>query len=321
MTPCLFARSAQVGGAGSCWVAKYSSRAFCMHDSFSSSAFHAFTAAGTGSGFDVKLWLQGYPILMCGLLPLQSINIDFKHVILNANTCFWQSCISTMHFPVQKGEVGTQVQPIALQTDIQGTGKSVHAGKHFQCLLYVYLHMIPVFKSSLGCCVTHGSLSGVACWVVYSKQKNWLTKGQILLVSQITAQRTKLKLWEIHVTKLGILSFGVPNNKHSPSFVDLIYIFFVVQCWMVLLQTTTRADKAGWHCCAHHTGGATGSLELLLQGTTWGNPFMDIHCLLEALLTTNGHNKGYSSLMPFQVCQWFTSQSILNRGARANKAR
>ena len=107
--PCLLASSAQVGGAGSCWVAKYSSRAFCMHDSFSSSALHAFTAAGTGWGIGVKLWLQGYPILMCGLCglsPLKNISIDIKHIILNAIPCFWQSHMSTHAFssPERWGE-------------------------------------------------------------------------------------------------------------------------------------------------------------------------------------------------------------------------
>ncbi len=53
-------------------------------------------------------------------------------------------------------------------------------------------------------------------------KKNWLTKGQILLVGQITAQRTKLNLWECLLVKLGILSFVAPNNEHPPFFVDLI---------------------------------------------------------------------------------------------------
>jgi len=57
---------------------------------------------------------------------------------------------------------------------------------------------------------------------MYSEQKNWLTKGQILLVGQITAQGTKINSWEIMVTKLGILSFVVPNSKYSTCFVDLI---------------------------------------------------------------------------------------------------
>ena len=46
--------------------------------------------------------------------------------------------------------------------------------------------------------------------------------GQILLVGQITAQRTKVNSWGIQVTKLGILSFVWPNDNHLPSFVDLI---------------------------------------------------------------------------------------------------
>jgi len=69
-----------------------------------------------------------------------------------------------MHFPAWKGKVSTQMQPISFQTDIQGKGKSAHAGKHLQSLLQVYLHMYDkVFKASLGCCVTCGSLSGVTC--------------------------------------------------------------------------------------------------------------------------------------------------------------
>ena len=35
----------------------------------------------------------------------------------------------------------------------------------------------------------------------YSEQQNRSTKGQILLVSQIVAQRTKEKLWENYETK------------------------------------------------------------------------------------------------------------------------
>ena len=50
----------------------------------------------------------------------------------------------------------------------------------------------------------------------YSEQKNWLTKGQI------TAQGTKVNSWKIVITKLGIMSFVVPNNKHLDLFVDLI---------------------------------------------------------------------------------------------------
>ena len=65
-----------------------------------------------------------------------------------------------------------------------------------------------------------GKLGQITC--MYSEQKNWLTKGQILLVGQITAQGTKENSWEILVTKLGILSFAVPNSKYLALFVDLI---------------------------------------------------------------------------------------------------
>ena len=47
-------------------------------------------------------------------------------------------------------------------------------------------------------------------------------KGQILLVRQIVAQRTKVNLWEFVVVKADITSFVVPNNKHLAFFVDLI---------------------------------------------------------------------------------------------------
>ena len=43
-----------------------------------------------------------------------------------------------------------------------------------------------------------------------------------MLASQILAQETKQKLWEIGVTKLGILSFVMPNIKHLAFFVDFI---------------------------------------------------------------------------------------------------
>ena len=56
----------------------------------------------------------------------------------------------------------------------------------------------------------------------YSEQKNCPTKGQISLVRQIAAQITKVNLWEINVTKVDILFFVVPNNKHLASFVDFI---------------------------------------------------------------------------------------------------
>ncbi len=63
------------------------------------------------------------------------------------------------------------------------------------------------------------------CWpsiLTYSEQKNCPTKGQISLVRQITVQITKLNPWEFSVTKVDILSFGVPNINHLASFVDFI---------------------------------------------------------------------------------------------------
>ena len=36
------------------------------------------------------------------------------------------------------------------------------------------------------------------------------------------AQITKVNPWEISITKLDILFFGVPNNKYLASFVDFI---------------------------------------------------------------------------------------------------
>ena len=56
----------------------------------------------------------------------------------------------------------------------------------------------------------------------YSEQKNRPTKGQISLVRQIAAQITKVNPWEIGMTKVGILSFVVPNNKHLALFVKFI---------------------------------------------------------------------------------------------------
>ena len=56
----------------------------------------------------------------------------------------------------------------------------------------------------------------------YSEGQNCSTKGQISLVSQIVAQRTKGKLWENCTAKVSILYFVVPNDRHLASFVDFI---------------------------------------------------------------------------------------------------
>ena len=52
-------------------------------------------------------------------------------------------------------------------------------------------------------------------------------KGQILLVSQIVAQGTKIKLWEIVVTRVGILSTIMQDYRTLVFVIDLISI---LQC-------------------------------------------------------------------------------------------
>ena len=64
---------------------------------------------------------------------------------------------------------------------------------------------------------THVEVHGL-----YSEQKNRHTKGQISLVRQIAAQLTKVYPWKIRITKVDILHFDVPSNKHLASFVDFI---------------------------------------------------------------------------------------------------
>ena len=58
---------------------------------------------------------------------------------------------------------------------------------------------------------------------IYSEQKNCPTKGQISLVSQIAAQRTKVNSWEIHTTKVDILSFVTPKYRSLVPAIGLIY--------------------------------------------------------------------------------------------------
>ena len=80
----------------------------------------------------------------------------------------------------------------------------------------------------------------------YSEQKNCLTKGQISLVSQIVAQRTKVNSWEIYITKVDILALTVPNNKHLGPFVDFP---FTLQ-WDPFDETVfLRTLKVTLHTC------------------------------------------------------------------------
>ena len=56
----------------------------------------------------------------------------------------------------------------------------------------------------------------------YSDSKNWFTFGKFFLVRSIAARGTKVKSWEIQVTKQSILSLFVPSFKPLDWFIDLI---------------------------------------------------------------------------------------------------
>src|SRR5882757_9100971 len=71
-------------------------------------------------------------------------------------------------------------------------------------------------------CPQSAQMSGDRGVMIYSEQKNCPTKGQISLVRPIAAQITKVNLWEISITKVDILFFVVPNNKHLAFFVKFI---------------------------------------------------------------------------------------------------
>ena len=58
----------------------------------------------------------------------------------------------------------------------------------------------------------------------YSEQKNRFTKGQNLLVSQITAQGTKVKACEFYKTKIDTLSFATPKYRTLVPAIGFIYI-------------------------------------------------------------------------------------------------
>ena len=57
-------------------------------------------------------------------------------------------------------------------------------------------------------CSLYASLSDI---YIYSDPKNRFMKGKNLLVRQIVAQQTKVKVWEIVGTKINILSFAMPK--------------------------------------------------------------------------------------------------------------
>ena len=49
--------------------------------------------------------------------------------------------------------------------------------------------------------------------MMYSEQNKPLHKGQISLVTQIAAQRTKTNSWKICLTKVDTLPFITPNHR------------------------------------------------------------------------------------------------------------
>ena len=56
----------------------------------------------------------------------------------------------------------------------------------------------------------------------YSEQQNHSTKGQISLVSQIAAQRTKVNSWENCMTKIDILPTDIPSYRSLVPAIGLI---------------------------------------------------------------------------------------------------
>ena len=72
---------------------------------------------------------------------------------------------------------------------------------------------------------------------IYSEQKNRFTKGQNLLVSQITAQGTKVKACEFYGTKMDTLSFVTPKHRTLVPAIDFIYI----------LQWATHSESVFLH--------------------------------------------------------------------------
>ncbi len=93
----------------------------------------------------------------------------------------------------------------------------------------VHSHTVSPFSSffqniSASTCFSQNVMASLDLQSRYSEQKNWFTKGQILLVSQIVAQTTKVNSWEFCITKVDILSFVPPNYKYLTFFVEFILI-------------------------------------------------------------------------------------------------
>ena len=83
----------------------------------------------------------------------------------------------------------------------------------------------------------YGFVNAPACLQHYSEQKNQFTKGQNLLVSQITAQGTKVKACEFYRTKIDMLSFVTPKCRTLVPAIGFIYI----------LQWSTHSESVFLH--------------------------------------------------------------------------
>ena len=81
--------------------------------------------------------------------------------------------------------------------------------------------------------------------------KNWPTKGQILLVSQIVAEVTRGNLWEVCITKVDILLFVVPNNKYVAFLIDFI---LSLESGQSMGQFFFLSFFSFFLCCATATG-------------------------------------------------------------------
>ena len=108
---------------------------------------------------------------------------------------------------------------------------------------------------------------------VYSEQKNCPTKGQISLVSQISAQITKLNLWEIFITKVDILSFVIPNYRSLVHVTVLISILQYGTLDGTVFLLALGSALFGLYHCLHPSGHALNQVSTNLLGTLSGPTF------------------------------------------------
>ena len=74
--------------------------------------------------------------------------------------------------------------------------------------------MIVIFKYLLGCCVTCGSLSDLACWVLYNKQWQW---QRWQLIAQTTFLRHLLCVGLPHEVCVQVAGMMVQGSSHPAS--------------------------------------------------------------------------------------------------------